>query len=151
MRKLALPLAVAAAMLALPCAGEAQDYRQTVLSQLDAAAGPVVRGGFSADPNVFNRDAQVGALAQGATSMLEINLTAGVRYFIAAACDEDCTDMDLRLFPSNSSTAVAQDVGDDDVPMINFTAPRSGRYMLAVDMAKCTGSVCYYGFRVFRR
>ena len=151
MRNLVIPFALAAALLALPRVGEAQDYRRTVLAQLDAAAQPVVRGGFSADPSVFSRDAQVGALAQGATSMLELNLTSGVRYFIAAACDEDCTDMDLRLYSSDSSTALAQDTSDDDYPMINFTAPKTGRYMLAVDMAKCSGSVCYYGYRVFRK
>ncbi|HEX2091542.1 MAG TPA: hypothetical protein VHG28_04030 [Longimicrobiaceae bacterium] len=151
MRKLAYTLAAAAALLALPRAGEAQDYRQTVVAQLEAASQPVVRQGFAADASVFNRDVQIGALAQGATSMVELNLTAGARYFIAAACDEDCSDLDLRIFPADNATALAEDTGEDDYPMVTFTAPTTGRYMLAVDMAKCTGSVCYYGYRVFRK
>lgn len=151
LRQLSAAAAVAAAILALPRAGAAQDFRATVLSQLDAAARPVVQNGFRVEPSVFERDAVVGGLAQGASSFLELSLQGGVSYFIAAACDQDCSDLDLRLFPSDNATAVAEDTGEDDYPMINFTAPKSGRYMLAVDMPKCGGSICYYGFRVFRK
>lgn len=146
-----LPVAFAAALLALPRAGAAQDFRATVLSQLDAAARPVAQGGFRPEPSVFDRDAVVGSLANGTTSMMELNLVAGVSYFIPAACDEDCSDLDLRLFSADGTTPVAEDTGEDDIPMLTFTAPRSGRYMLAVDMAACAESMCYYGFRVYRK
>jgi hypothetical protein len=144
-------VALAAAMLALPGAGAAQDFRATVLAQLDAAARPVVQGGFRLEPSVFDREAVVGALAKGATSMMEVTLVAGVSYFIAGACDEDCSDMDLRIFSADSSTPLAEDTKEDDYPMLTFTAPRSGRYMLAVDMAECKESMCYYGYRVYRK
>ncbi len=151
MRRLLLSVAFAAALLALPRAAAAQDYRTIVVSQLDTVAGPIARSGFRAEPSVFDRDVVVGALGQGATSMLELNLVGGVNYFIPAVCDGDCSDMDLRIFSTDNTTAVAEDTADDDVPMLNFTAPKSGRYMLAVDMAKCSASICYYGFRVYRK
>ena len=93
----------------------------------------------------------VRALAKGATSMMEVPLVGGVNYFIAGACDEDCSDLDLRIFAADNTTPVAEDTAEDDAPMLNFKAPRSGRYMLAVDMAECKESMCYYGYRVYRK
>jgi len=151
MRKLALPAALALVLAAAPRMDAAQDFRATVTAQLDAAARPVTSNGFRSDSTVFSRDVVVGMLANGTTSFVELNLVAGGQYFIAAACDEDCEDMDLRVFAPGSTTALAQDVGEDDYPMINFTATSSGRYMLAVDMAKCKEAMCYYGYRVFRK
>ncbi|HEV2148421.1 MAG TPA: hypothetical protein VGR37_13545 [Longimicrobiaceae bacterium] len=152
MRRPLLSVAFAAAALALvPASGSAQDYRSTVLSQLDAAARPVVNSGFRQDGDVLSRDAIVGMLAPGTSAFMELNLTQGTSYFIAAACDNDCSDMDLRIFSADSTTPVAEDTKDDDYPMLTFVAPRTGRYMLAVDMSKCSGSMCYYGYRVFRK
>ncbi|HEX2187610.1 MAG TPA: hypothetical protein VHG51_01870 [Longimicrobiaceae bacterium] len=151
LRQLSLAAAAAAAFVALPGTAHAQDFRATVVAQLDAAARPVTGNGFRADPGVFSRDVVVGALAKGTSSFQEINLQAGASYFIAAACDEDCSDMDLRLFASDSDEALAEDTKEDDYPMITFTAPKTGRYMLAVDMAACGESMCYYGYRVFKK
>jgi hypothetical protein len=151
MRTPLLTLALAAAALALPRAGAAQDYRATVLAQLDTIAGPATQGGFRADPGVFDRQSVIGALGKGATSMMEVTLVGGASYFIAGACDEDCTDMDLRIFAADATTPVAEDTAEDDAPMLTFTAPKSGRYMLAVDMAECAESMCYYGVRVFKK
>jgi hypothetical protein len=151
MNRQMLCVAFAAAMLALPRAGAAQDFRATVLAQLDTVARPLVQNGFRPEPAVFDRQAVVGALAKGATSMMEVTLVGGVNYFIAGACDEDCSDLDLRIFAADNTTPVAEDTADDDAPMLNFKAPRSGRYMLAVDMAECKESMCYYGYRVYRK
>lgn len=151
MRTPLLTLALAAAALALPRAGAAQDYRAVVLAQLDTVARPAAQGGFRADPGVFDRQSVIGALGKGATSMMEVTLVGGASYFIAGACDGDCTDMDLRIFAADSSTPVAEDTAEDDAPMLSFTAPKSGRYMLAVDMAECSESMCYYGVRVFKK
>ncbi|HEX7243534.1 MAG TPA: hypothetical protein VF263_24830 [Longimicrobiaceae bacterium] len=152
MRHLALAALAAAALLACPAAGSAQNtYRATVVSQMDAAGSVFTRQGFRSAPDVFDRNSIVGALAQGATSMLELSLVAGVEYRITGVCDEDCSDLDLRLFAPGSTQATEKDDSDDDVPILAFTAPTTGPYMLAVDMAKCSGSYCYYGYRVYRK
>lgn len=146
-----LSAAFAAALLALPGAGAAQDYRATVLAQLDAVTRPVLQNGFRVAPAVFDQDAVVGALSKGTTSLLEVNLVGGVDYFIAGVCDSDCSDLDLRIYSADSTKPVAEDQAADDAPMLNFSAPKSGRYMLAVDMAECSESMCYYGYRVYRK
>lgn len=150
MRRIALPFVVAIG-LSLPGAAGAQDFRTTVTTQLAAAARPVTSNGFRNDPSVLSRDVLVGMLANGTSSMVELTLVQGGRYFIAAACDQDCEDMDLRIFAPGKTTALAEDTKDDDYPMITFTAPSSGRYMLAVDMAKCKEAMCYYGYQVFKK
>lgn len=156
MRYLVLSLVLSLAALAAPAQGAAQDFRATVTSQLNAAARPVTNAGFKNDPSVFSRDVMVGMLSGGTSAFVELSLTGGTRYFIAAACDQDCSDMDLRLFSADSTTPVAEDTKDDDYPMVNFVAPKTGRYMLAIDMAKCgegdaSTSMCYYGYQVFRK
>ena len=152
MRRSLLSLAFAAALLALtPDAGAAQNPRANVLVQLNQAARSAAPRGFRPDPAAFNRDAVVGMLASRTSSFLELNLTGGVNYIITGACDEDCGDMDLRLFPATSSNPLVEDTGDDDNPVISFVAPRTGRYMLAVDMARCQERYCYYAYRVLRR
>lgn len=147
-----LSLVIAASLLALaPDAGSAQSPRANVLMQLNQAARSAAARGFRPDPAAFNRDAVVGMLASRTSSFMELNLTGGASYVISGACDEDCADMDLRLFPSTSSDPLVQDTEDDDNPVISFVAPRTGRYMLAVDMARCQERLCYYAFRVLRR
>jgi hypothetical protein len=127
----------------------AQDWRTLVMQQLDAA-GEMVRAGGQTDANVLARNQVIGVLEDGGTSYLEIRLEEGVQYLIAGACDQDCSDLDLRLLRSDDFEAIVTDVEDDDVPIIQFTAPASGLYLLGVDMADCSEDVCYYGFRAYQ-
>lgn len=151
MRTLTLSLALLVALLALPRESAAQGFRTVIVDQLNAASGPVKQSGFREEAGVFDRDVTVGMLADGTSGFLELHLREGVNYFVAAACDQDCSNLDLRLFSVESTTPVAEDNEDDDYPMLNFNAPKTGRYMLAVDMTKCEESMCYYGFKVFRK
>ena len=144
-------VAVTALVVGLLWTGEAsaQDWRALVMQQLDAA-GEAVRAGGQTDANVLARNQVIGVLEDGGTSYVEIRLEEGVRYLIAGACDQDCTDLDLRLLRGDDFDAIISDVEVDDVPIIQFTAPASGLYLLGVDMADCSEDVCYYGFRAYQ-
>jgi hypothetical protein len=150
MRIAAASSLLAALLLLGPGPSNAQDFRTTVTAQLDAAARTIRDNGYRMDNDIFDRDVVVGMIAAGASAYMEVNLTAGARYFFSAACDEDCSDLDLRLFRPGSREAFEKDVETDDVPMLMFTAPVTGRYILAIDMASCGTSMCYYGFRAFK-
>jgi hypothetical protein len=139
-----------ALLVLVPTAGAAQDFRSVVISQLDAAAQQIRGGGFRPDGSIFDRDVLIGMIPDGASAYMEVSLTAGSRYFFAAACDQDCSDLDLRLFQPGANEPFQQDVETDDTPVLLFTAPVSGRYLLAIDMAQCGTRMCYYGFRSFR-
>ena len=137
---------------ALLVAGEAQaqDWRALVVSQLDHA-GELVRGEGQTDANVLSRNQVIGVLADDATSYVEVTLQSGVEYFFAGAFYQECIDLDLRLYLAEDFEEVATDVETVDVPLLSFTAPSSGAYLLGVDMADCGEEICYYGVRVFQK
>lgn len=149
MRRMIVPFVVAAVAL---FAGEAegQDWRELVVQQLDHA-GELVRAEGQTDANVLSRNQVIGVLEDGATSYVEVMLEGGTEYFFAGVCDQDCSDLDLRLYLEDDFEEVASDVATDDVPLLSFTAPSSGAYLLGVDMADCEEEICYYGFRVYQQ
>jgi hypothetical protein len=89
-----------------------------------------------------------GALNNGTYEDVPISLSAR-QYFIVGVCDGDCTDMDLRLFAPNSS--VAEDVADDDSPMLAFTAATAGEHRLRVMMPACSSEPCAYGISIYMK
>jgi hypothetical protein len=88
-----------------------------------------------------------GALNNGTYEDVPISLSAR-QYFIVGVCDGDCTDMDLRLFAPNASV-VAEDVADDDSPMLAFTASTAGEHRLRVMMPACSSEPCAYGIAIY--
>ena len=135
---------------ALGCAAvsEAQaqnSFQQQVSSYLTRAASGVVQQGYSAD-----RDPVTGSLNGGARESMMINLTGGSRYALVGVCDNDCTDVDLRIWDP-SGTKLAEDILVDDTPVLEFTATTTGQYRVSVEMATCSTNPCYWGFQVFRR
>lgn len=127
----------------------AQDWRTMVVEQLATAAPTIHGAGLGRDAAVLNGNEVFGLLADDATSFVELRLEEGAEYLIAAACDNDCSDLDLRIFDEDLDL-LDKDVEEDDFPVLRFTASRPGQYMLAVDMAACSEKLCYYGFRVYR-
>jgi hypothetical protein len=142
-------LVIAVVLLCAPAA--AQDYRGSIVRQLDGVQGPLASSGYRLDVGVHDPEVRIGAMAKGATVFLELTLAGGVEYLITAACDQDCSDLDSRIYPADDATSIAEDTALDAAPVLRFTAPRSTRYMLALTMVECTASVCYFGYRVLRR
>ena len=84
------------------------------------------------------------------TGSLTLTLEVGVRYAILAACDESCSDVDLRV-ADPSGAVLAEDTGLNDTPVVEFTAPAAGAYKVDVVMFACQAERCAWGARVFRR
>jgi len=151
MRKLALAAALLFAAAASPTDTLAQTHRDVVMAQLDSVRSRLAQDGYQADAGALPGDAVVGLLARSGSVMLEINLRAGVQYLIAGGCDRDCTDLDLRVLAQDMRTVLGEDMAEDDVPVVTFTAPRSGPHLLAVMMPGCRTDLCYFGFRVLAK
>ena len=151
MRRLALAAAAAVALFFSPRHAAAQDFRGTITKQLEAAAGRAATSGFRIDNGVIDRQMVIGALPDDGSVYLELNLTGGNEYFIVAGCDQDCSDLDTRIYPQDSDDSIDEDIEDDDVPVLSFTAPKTGRYLLQVSMAECDESLCYFGYQVYRK
>ena len=144
--KLASALLVVALGFATATEALAQNtFQQQVRTYLTRAASGVVQQGYSAD-----RDPVTGSLNGGARESMMINLTGGTRYALVGVCDNDCTDVDLRIWDP-SGTKLAEDILVDDTPVLEFTATTTGQYRVSVEMATCSTNPCYWGFQVFSR
>jgi len=120
-------------------------YQQQITRQLTTAAGAVSNQGYSAD-----RAPVMGSLNDDARESVLIQLTSGMRYAILGVCDNDCTDVDLRVQDPMGNT-VGEDLAVDDTPVVEFVAGQAGQYRVTVMMATCNTNPCYYGVQVFSR
>lgn len=150
MRRMIVAFAMVASMAMASTELAAQDWRALVLRQLDAA-GEAVRNSGLTDAGVLARSQIIGMLEDGGKSYIEVNLTSGTSYVFAGACDHDCSDLDLRIFDSQSFDELGADIETDDVPVVTYRPSKSGPFLVRVDMADCSEQVCYYGFRVYQQ
>lgn len=88
---------------------------EVITRQLEGFVELVGRNGF----RLVNPEPLAGALNGGTREDLPLALTAR-QYIMVGVCDGDCSDMDLRLLDGQGNT-VAQDVADDDTPLLVFT------------------------------
>jgi hypothetical protein len=123
-------------------AGGPNAYQQTVTNQLAGAAAQLRQRGWSPVSGPLG-----GTLNARAQQAVEVTLRAGA-FLIFGACDQDCSDFDLRIYGPGGAL-VAEDVLPDDQPVLNFQVPVEGRYRLVAVMASCANSPCYWGAQVF--
>ena len=136
-----------------------------LLALASAAASPAAAQGLSPDPLRAQVDAMtrrmpvgirllrepwMGALAQDSSTDVWIRLRAGVRYQLIPVCDQDCTEVDLRMYDvAGAELAHASDI--DDIPILSITPARSGRYRMRVTMAGCAAAPCRWGVAMYGR
>lgn len=76
-----------------------------------------------------------------------MDLTGGAQYSFIGACDGDCTNVDIELIDMRTGGVVASDMLPDDYPVVNFSPPANGQYMVRMLMQTCTVAPCYAGAR----
>ena len=146
MGRLVLPCLVVAALLvpAAPAAVSAQNQWQvTVRNQVSQHGDFLSQRGYTMNGDVFD-----GSLNNGMYEDLTITLRPGVSYAFMGVCDEDCHDVDLRLYDPDGDEVDA-DVRTDDWPIVMVTPRYKGTYQVRVIMASCSRNPCYYGIGVF--
>jgi len=143
MRLLTAALAALAVCASTPLL--ANDYESVVRAQLGAIKGVAEAEGFS---RAF--DDHYDLLGSGASDDYTFELKAGREYFIAAVCDQDCSDLDLKLFDENDNV-IEEDDQQDDAPIVRVAPLWSGRFRLNVTMYECSSAPCYYGISVLGR
>jgi hypothetical protein len=142
MRRSILPTLLTLALgcaLATEAAAQAS-YQQQIRAALRTAAGRARGARPEGEP-------LIGVLNGRATDSKTVDLQAGVRYTIVGVCDENCADIDLRIW-GPSAAKLAEDVQPNNTPTLEFTAPAAGRYRLAVEMVTCTANPCAWGVQV---
>ena len=91
-----------------------------------------------------------GSLREGRSRTFSLWLRAGADYSIRGTCDDDCPDLDLELRGPNGAI-VDRDFLNDDVPIVETSPDRAGRYTVTVVMASCSIEPCGYTVGVFER
>ena len=140
----ALGLAVLAplALAATPQAAFAQSDVDVVWTQLQSVRELATDNGYGL------RNYIVGLLDDGESDSWTFPLEAGSTYLITGVCDADCSDLDIEVRDENG-TPIVEDATADDVPVVQFQVPSSGRYTVDVRMYSCSTSFCYFGLGIF--
>jgi hypothetical protein len=94
------------------------------------------------------RNYVMGRLGDDETDSWTFSFNTGTAYVITAACDNDCSDVDVFI-KNEAGETVVSDTEVDDYPMVTFTPTVSGRYTIDVKMYDCSTSYCYFGFGLF--
>jgi hypothetical protein len=92
----------------------------------------------------------IGSLTDGNTSLHTVRLDGGHSYALIGVCDNDCSDLDMRLYDGDGDE-VAADVENDDTPVVTVTPSRTSTYTVRAIMANCTSEPCRYGIGVYGR
>jgi len=102
-------------------------------------------------PEGFHRfgDPLMGGSATGESVDHTVQLTGGVEYRIVAACDQDCTDVDLILLDA-VGTIVTSDVETDDAPVVSVTPVQSGDYTVRVAIVSCSSAPCLHAAALYQ-
>jgi hypothetical protein len=142
----ALPLVLALLALAPPAGAQtAQVYEDMARRQLDALRNTAVEHGYAPV-----RDYHLDRLDGDSRASLFLTLQAGASYLITGVCDQDCSDIDMRVYDAKR-VLVASDEEEDDVPVIQVSPKQTGEYRIEVEMYDCSAEPCYYGIGFFRR
>jgi hypothetical protein len=131
------------AVVIAPAASAQSRWEDQVTAQIKHAGRILEDKGFSQTHDQFT-----GSLHQGDSEYLTLTLHSGQRYALLGVCDNDCSDIDFRLFDAEDNE-VASDLQTDDVPIVQVSPSETQRYRLKVIMVTCKTSPCFYGVGVF--
>jgi hypothetical protein len=81
---------------------------------------------------------------------IRYTLEAGYTYQFLGKCDNDCDDLDLKLFDSDG-TLRDYDTRDDDYPLVSYTPRYTRTFTLRVIMASCATPNCWSGVVALRK
>jgi hypothetical protein len=148
-----LPL-LAAAALAAGC-GHSHAARPIIprgeyTTQVD---GNLVRLGSNARAQGYSRVVAgpiYGRLSKDMTEAHELAVVGGNDYALMGSCDNDCSNLDLKVYDT-AGTMQLEDVAEDDTPVLTFTANSTGRYRVEVIMKACSRNPCFYGVQLMAK
>jgi hypothetical protein len=132
-------------IIALPLALQAQGnaWQRQVAQQLRTVTDLLDLGNITSSYQHF-----VGNLRHNTYTDVTYNLQRGVTYALVGVCDNDCSDLDLRLYDENYRL-IDSDTEPDATPVIKVTPMWTGVFHVRVIMSHCDRSPCWYGLGEF--
>lgn len=121
----------------------AQEYAQQVWDQLQDDYEY-----FSEYEDYYLLNYVIGMLDEDETDYWTWDFYSDEDYLITAACDYDCSDIDISI-KDNYGNILVEDTMTDDQPYVEFSPDASGDYQIEIHMYACDEEPCYYGFGIF--
>lgn len=143
MWKLGLATAAAIACIAMPAFAQSNEFRQQLEQQLQKSRELFLQQGHAVAAGPFT-----GALPAGGKERFTLPVESGVSYKLLGICDNDCSDVDLRIFNMNGQN-IGEDVTDDDVPLVELQPTGTGTVQIEVQMVTCSAEPCYHAVEVY--
>lgn len=119
-------------------------HAQSVIDQMTTAAMEMMT-----QAGLTKRSQHDGSLAQGKAADLSVNIPAGSQVLIAGVCDEDCSDLDMRV--SQNGTMLGEDILEDDAPMVTLSNWTGGTVTVRVEMPACSVAPCAFRVLVYTK
>jgi len=91
-----------------------------------------------------SHETALGSLRTNTYEERTYNLRAGVDYYFIGECDQDCKDLDIKLYDENYNL-IDQDVKPDNSPVVHVTPKWTGQFHVRVIMSRCDANPCYWG------
>lgn len=91
----------------------------------------------------------IDTLKKGYRKDVDYRLEAGVRYIFVGACDQDCNDLDLKLFDDNWQL-ITSDTKPDAEPFLIVTVRRTTTFHLRIIMEACNNDPCWWGVGAYK-
>lgn len=149
MKKKSVLLSTAAGVLlclaAFPVVSAAQSaWQSQVMAQLRAVTA-LLNLGYDVRSSY---EPFVGTLRNNTYTDVTYTLQGGVPYALVGVCDNDCPDLDLKLYDENYHL-IDSDTQPDATPVIQVTPRWTGTFHVRVIMSRCNNSPCWYGIGEF--
>lgn len=119
-------------------------YEEKIEQELLTVTNLLAQEGFSP-----SHDYEIGSLLDGTNDYLTLFLRGNKKYAIIAICDEDCKDIDIKVFDDNNNL-VAIDEKKDATPIVTISPRWSGKFTIKVSMYNCIENYCYYGLGIYK-
>jgi hypothetical protein len=133
-------------LTALPAVAQVPSpFARELAGKLARAEGRLTENGYARAAGPFP-----GALSSGETRRQTVMLRAGQDYRVVGVCDRNCGNFDIRVFDPNNRL-IAQDVLQDNIPVVHVVPALTGQYSIEPAMARCNAEQCWYAFNVYSR
>lgn len=136
----------ALALTAIPAVAQVPDpFAHELAQRLANAERVLTENGYARAAGPFSS-----SLATQRGRRSQLMLRAGQDYRIVGVCESRCGNFDLRLYDPNNRM-IAQDVLQDNVPVIHIVPTATGQYNIEAAMIRCNVAECWYAFNVYSR
>ncbi|MBM3338460.1 MAG: trypsin-like peptidase domain-containing protein [Betaproteobacteria bacterium] len=87
-----------------------------------------------------------GQVPDGGEETVTLDVTGAHRSIVIAACDNNCSDLDLRVV-TEDGRLIGLDEDDDDSPSVYINEKKTNKLVLKVRMPQCSASSCSFAVK----